>query len=133
MPRYRIAITAQVPAPAVFNAAVLRALTDADVTELSPDILRIVMVRAGRDANCAAIRCIIDIHRALAPAVFTRPPVWTSRQLGLLGLGFLGLGRRSSGRISLGGDDDGLSGVREPRRPLPSAGSASVALDLPGI
>lgn len=128
MPRYRIAITAQVPAPAVFNAAVLRALTDAEVTQVSPDILRIVMVRRGNQAHCAAQRCFIDIHRALAPAVFTRPPVWTSRQLGLFGLG-----RRSSGRMSLGGDDDGLSGVREPRRPLPSSGSASIALDLPGI
>ena len=50
---------------------------------------------------------------------------WSVRRAGLLGLG-----RRWSGRFTPG-DDDGLSGVREPRRPRPSAGSAAVALDLP--
>jgi hypothetical protein len=51
--------------------------------------------------------------------------IWTARQRGLRGLG-----RRWTGRFGPG-DDDGLSGVREPRRPRPSAGSASVSLDLP--
>jgi hypothetical protein len=50
--------------------------------------------------------------------------IWSARRRGVLGLG-----RRWSGRF--GGNDDGLSGVREPRRPRPSAGSASAALDLP--
>jgi len=42
-----------------------------------------------------------------------------------------GMLRSSAGRWPGGGDDDGLAGVREPRRPLPSAGSAAVALDEP--
>jgi hypothetical protein len=51
--------------------------------------------------------------------------IWTARRRGLRGLG-----RRWTGRFGPG-DDDGLSGVREPRRPRPSVGSASVSLDLP--
>jgi hypothetical protein len=128
MSRYRIAITAQLTAPDSVDAARVRLLAKGTLTQLAPDMVRIVLERGGRDAHCAAERAFIDISRALAPSRFLRPPVWTARQLGLLGLG-----RRSSGRLSIGGDDDGLSGVREPRRPLPSTGSASVALDLPGI
>jgi hypothetical protein len=51
--------------------------------------------------------------------------IWTVRRKGPLP------GRRRwTGRFGWG-DDDGLGGVREPRRPKPSAGSASVTLDLP--
>src|SRR5947209_15307633 len=39
-------------------------------------------------------------------------------------------GRRWSGRF-VPGDDDGLAGVREPRRPWPSAGSAAAAIEAP--
>jgi hypothetical protein len=49
---------------------------------------------------------------------------WVARRRGVLGRG-----RRWGGRIGGTGGDDGLSGVREPRRPLPSAGSAAAAVD----
>jgi hypothetical protein len=38
------------------------------------------------------------------------------------------MGQQWSGRLTPG-DDDGLSGVREPRRPAPSTGTLSVALN----
>ena len=39
---------------------------------------------------------------------------------------------RNGAAVSRGGegDDDGSAGVREPRRPLPSAGSGGVELDI---
>ena len=127
MARYRVAVTAQLTEACLVDAGRVRVLADGTLTQLAPDMVRIEVVRAGRDAHCAAERAFMDISRALAPSRFARPPVWSARQLGLLGL----LGRRSGGRLSIGGDDDGLGGVREPRRPRPPAGSASVALDLP--
>ena len=126
MPRFRVVLTVQVSAPASVTAARLRPLREAKVEQLAPDMLRIVIDRHGRDAKCAAHRAFDDISRALPGVTFTRPPVWMSRQLGLVGLR-----RRSNGRLSRGDDDDGLGGVREPRRPIPPTFSASLALDLP--
>lgn len=48
---------------------------------------------------------------------------WQVRRTGLRRIG-----PRWSGRFTPG-DDDGLSGVREPRRPAPSAGHLSAAID----
>lgn len=126
VPRFKIAVTAQLDRSLGLDAGRLRAATGGRATFVAPDIVRIVLTRAGRDADCAADRALIDINRALAPDVrFARPPVWTARRLGPLSLR-----RRTSGRWSIGGgDDDGLGGVREPRRPSPSAGSASAEAD----
>jgi hypothetical protein len=70
--------------------------------------------------HCAAARELID-------SVVTDGMVgiWCVRQRGLFHLG-----RRWSGRIDQSGGD-GLAGVREPRRPLPSAGSGQVERGLP--
>ena len=51
--------------------------------------------------------------------------IWCVRRRGVFGLG-----RRRSGRIDRSGGA-GLAGVREPRRPLPSAGAGTVELELP--
>ena len=126
MARYRVAITMQVSAPASVAAARLRALRDAEAKDIGPDMLRVVIDRHGRDARCAARRAFDDVNQLLFDMRMLRPPVWSARQLGLLGLR-----RRSAGRLSPGDDDDGLSGVREPRRPIPPTFSASLALDLP--
>jgi hypothetical protein len=126
MARYRVVITMQVSAPASVAAARLRALRDAEAKDVAPDMLRVVVDRHGRDARCAARRAFDDINRLLFDMRMLRPPVWSARQLGLLGLR-----RRSSGRLSPGDDDDGLGGVREPRRPIPPTFSAALALDLP--
>jgi hypothetical protein len=133
MPRYRLTVTAQLTQMSSVDLARLRLLADASAVPIAADMLRIVLVREGRDARCAAERAYLDISEVLPAWRFARPPVWSARQLGLLGFGLLGRGRRSSGRLPLGGDDDGLSGVREPRRPHPSSGSAAVALDLPAF
>ena len=37
---------------------------------------------------------------------------------------------RDGARVVRGGDDGGLAGVREPRRPMPSLGSGTVELDI---
>ena len=126
MARYRVAITMQVSAPASVAAARLRALRDAEAKDIGPDMLRVVIDRHGRDARCAARRAFDDVNQLLFDMRMLRPPVWSARQLGLLGLR-----RRSAGRLFPGDDDDGLGGVREPRRPTPPIFSASLALDLP--
>ena len=126
MARYRVAITMQVSTASSITAARLRPLRPVEIKELGADMLRVVIDRHGSDARCAARRAFDDINRILNGVTFTRPPVWTARQLGLLGLR-----RRSAGRLSPGDDDDGLGGVREPRRPTPPIFSASLALDLP--
>jgi hypothetical protein len=126
MARYRVALTVQVAMPASVAAARLRTIRDAQVKDVGSDMVRVVVDRQGRDARCAARRVFDDINPLLADTRITRPPVWSARQLGLLGLR-----RRSAGRLSPGDDDDGLGGVREPRRPIPPTFSASLALDLP--
>ena len=126
MARYRVTITMQVTTPASIAAARLRVLRDARVDELSPDMLRVVVDRSGRDAKCAARRAFQEANAVLAGVGHVRPAAWTTRQLGLVGLR-----RRAAGRFAPDGDDDGLGGVREPRRPIPPTFSASLALDFP--
>ena len=126
MARFRVAVTMQLSTPASVAAARLRVIRDAQVEELGLDIVRVVVDQHGRDSKCAAQRAFVDVSKALAGVTFLRPPAWTTRQLGLVGLR-----RRSGGRFGTGGDDDGLGGVREPRRPIPPTFSASLALDLP--
>jgi hypothetical protein len=94
--------------------------------------MHVVLTRRGTDAECAANRALIDLNRAIAPAAgFARAPTWRARQVGVLGFGVLGFRRRAAGQWSIGDGDDGLGGVREPRRPIPPLGSASLALDPP--
>jgi hypothetical protein len=128
MPRYRLTFTAQVTQLSSIDLARLRPLAKMTATPIAADMVRIVVECEGRDARCAAERAYLDISGVLPAWRFARSPVWSARQLGLLGLG-----RRSSGRLPLGGDDDGLAGVREPRRPLPPSRSAAIALDLPAF
>jgi len=126
MARYRVAITMQVTTSASVVGARLRTLREGDIEYLGADMLRVVLDRSGRDARCAAHRAFMDVCCAVPDVSFPRPPVWSARQLGLLGLR-----RRSGGRLAPGDDDDGLGGVREPRRPVPPTFSATLALDLP--
>ena len=126
MARYRVTVTLEVSAPASVAAARLRTLRAAEAKDIGPDMLRVVMDRHGRDARCAAHRAFDEINPLLSDMRMPRPPAWTARQLGLLGMR-----RRSSGRLSPGDDDDGLGVVREPRRPIPPTFSAALALDLP--
>jgi hypothetical protein len=70
--------------------------------------------------HCAAARELID-----ALVTDAMVGIWCVRQRGLFGLG-----RRWSGRID-GSGGDGLAGVREPRRPLPSTDAGHVELEFP--
>jgi hypothetical protein len=126
MAGYRIQITAQLSPWSALDEARVRATTGAIVTAVAPDIARIELRCDGADAGCAAERALGRVAAALGPSVrFMRPAVWAARRRGPLGLG-----RRTTGRwAGYGDDDDGLGGVREPRRPAPSAGSAAAAID----
>src|SRR4051812_29529575 len=127
MARYRVDVTAELESDLAIDAGWIRAVTRGSVKVLAPDMVRISLSRRGSDAECAANRAVIDINRALAPRIrFGRAPVWTARPVGLLGLR-----RRATGRWDIGPDDDGLRGVREPRRPLPPTGASWIALDPP--
>jgi hypothetical protein len=125
VPDYRIDVTAQLSPWSSVDAARMRLLTGATVTELAHDVVRVELRCDGIDAICAADRALIRITNALSVNVrFTRPAVWIARRRGPLGVR-----RRTTGRWHPGNDDDGLAGVREPRRPAPTAGSAAAALD----
>jgi hypothetical protein len=121
---YRVRVTAELSAWTAVDLARLRARTSASVTMLGPSAMRIEVSGIGTDPECAAHRALHGIETALLPVRFLRPPVWVARRRGPLGLG-----RRTTGRWHAGGDDDGLAGVREPRRPAPTAGSAAAAID----
>ena len=125
MATYRVRVTAQLSPMTAVDEARVRAMTGASIDRVGIDVFRIDLTRSGRDAACAAERALDMLERALGPSVsFTCPAVWTARRRGPLRL----LGR-SGGLWHGGDDDDGLAGVREPRRPAPTAGSAAAAAD----
>ena len=125
---YRVSITAQLEVAYPLDVGRLRMASRASSAKLlSHDVVHVVVNRRGSNADCAADRAVIDLGRALGPQTrLVRPPAWQARRAGLLGMG-----RRTAGRWQLGDDDDGLGGVREPRRPIPPTGHASIALDPP--
>lgn len=127
MSGYRIAVTAQLAPMSAVTEARVRAQTGGAVKLVAVDVVRIEMTGVGRSADCAANRVLMQITRALGPSVrLARPPVWVARRSGPLGL----LRRPTTGRWRINDDpDDGLGGVREPRRPIPPAGSAAAAID----
>jgi hypothetical protein len=129
MARFRVTVTAQLESPFALDARRLRIVTQASSAKLlSHDTVHIVLSRRGSDAECAANHALIDINKALGPQTrFARPPAWQAKRTGRFGLG-----ERTAGRWTIGDDDDGLGGVREPRRPIPPTGHASIALDPPG-
>lgn len=130
MPRYVVTVTAQFAPVAAVNAELMERATGGEVRLLAPDIAAISLSRRARDADCAAERAMADIHRFVAPQLqLTRPPTWVARRTGLRGL----LTRLTRGRGGGSGDDDGLGGVREPRRPHPPVGSTAIALDPPTV
>ena len=120
MPRYEIRATADLEPGVRVDVADVRAATGGEVDYVSADVLSVV-VTADTTSPDRATREVVAALEGLS-----RCGIWTTRRLGVLGLG-----RRRSGRWAQFGDDDGLGGVREPRRPLPSTGSASAAVELP--
>jgi hypothetical protein len=122
-----ISVTAQLAPMSAVTEARVRAQTGGAVKLVALDVVRIEMMGVGRSADCAAERVLTQISRALPPSVrLARPPVWVARRSGPLGV----LRRPTTGRGRVDDDpDDGLGGVREPRRPSPSAGSAAAAVD----
>jgi hypothetical protein len=124
MARFRIRVTGQLTLPTPLDSRRIRAITGGSVKCMGVDLVQFTVTRSGSDAQCAAERALTDIQRALAPDAALRHAVWTARKVGVAGLRRVSTGQWPD-------DDDGLAGVREPRRPLPSAGSAAVTLDEP--
>jgi hypothetical protein len=124
---YRITVTAQLTPMSAVTEARLRAQVGGVVKLVAVDVVRIEVVGVGRSAACAADRVLMLVSQALAPSVrLARPPVWVAWRSGPLGL----LRSPTTGRWMINDDpDDGLGGVREPRRPYPSTGSAAAAAD----
>jgi hypothetical protein len=78
-------------------------------------VRRTVTARCATDAVCELVTQYVAAGLVVD---------WTVRRAGPLRLG-----RRWSGRFVPEGGDDGSAGVREPRTPRPSAGSAAAAVD----
>ena len=121
MPRYEIRATAYVEPGQSIDVAALRALVGGEVEHVSPGIVTVVVVDETDDPKKLACRVTGTMSE------LSRCGIWTVRRRGALRRA-----RRMQGAWSgLEGGDDGLGGVREPRRPMPSTGSASAALDPP--
>jgi hypothetical protein len=120
VPRYEIRATADVEPGLAIDLAGLRAQVGGAV-EMSHGVVSVVVTAKGDDPYRLA-RDVMEPLRDLS-----RCGIWSVRRRGVLGSG-----RRLRGSWA-GHDpgDDGLGGVREPRRPLPPTGSASAAIDLP--
>lgn len=121
MPRYEIRATADVEPGLVVDVAELRRLVGGEVELVSPGVVTVVVTGEADDPQ-QLVRAVTAPMRDLS-----RCGIWTARPRGLLRRGRWMRGAWSG----LDGGDDGLGGVREPRRPMPSAGSASAALDPP--
>jgi hypothetical protein len=127
MHRYRVQVTAQLTPLTALDEARLRAATGATLTRVASDIVRIELVVRGRDPVCAAERALPQVFGALGPSVrCLRPAVWIARRTGVARLL-----PPAGGSWPVDGDDDGLGGVREPRRPVLPTLSAAAARDLP--
>jgi hypothetical protein len=119
VPRYEIRATADVEPGLAVDLAGLRGLVGGTV-ELSQGVVSVVVSAKGEDPYRLA-RDVMTPLRELS-----RCGIWSVRRRGVLGTG-----RRMNGAWAGHDGDDGLGGVREPRRPLPPTGSASAAIDLP--
>ena len=130
MPQYRIRVAAPIICSESIDATRLKLASRAKrIKVLSPYMVIAVFIRRGPDAVVAAEQAVAELNRALPPgARFASPPVWTARVRRMV------VGAGISGRSELGPDedDDGLGGVREPRRPMPPSGSSALASELPG-
>jgi len=119
--QYEIRATADIEPGLAVDVAELRRLTGGDVEVLSPGVITVLVVAEADDPYRLA-RSVTAPMRELS-----RCGIWTVRRRGMLPVR-----RRVTGAwMGLGRGDDGLGGVREPRRPMPSAGSSSVALEPP--
>jgi hypothetical protein len=121
VPRYEIRATADVETGVSFDLADLRVRTGGDI-EVNGHVLTLTVTGAG-DSAAAIARDVIEPLREVS-----RCGVWTARRKGVR----LGVKRVSGGWNTAFPGDDGLGGVREPRRPLPPDGHLTAEVDPAG-
>lgn len=121
MPRYEIRATADVEAGTTFDVADLRARTGGDI-EVTGHVLTLTVTGSCNDAASLAHDVIEPLREV------SRCGIWTARRKGL----HLSPRRMSGGWNTAFPGDDGLGGVREPRRPLPPTGHLSAEMDPTG-
>ena len=118
MPRYEIRATADVEPGVTFDVADLRSRTGGAI-EVSGHVLTLTVTG---DCNSPASLA----HDVIEPLrEVSRCGIWTARRKGL----HLRLKRVSGGWTTAYPGDDGLGGVREPRRPLPPSGTLTAEVD----
>jgi len=122
MPRYEIRATADVEPGLDINVADLRRRVGGEVEMLSAGVVTVVVTADGDDPD----RLTRDVMAPLRE--LSRCGIWTVRRRGVLGM------RRRIKGAWTGRDpgDDGLGGVREPRRPFPPTGHLSAEVDPAG-
>lgn len=121
MPRYEIRATADVETGVRFDLADLRARTGGDI-EVNGQVLTLVVT--GSCSNAATLA-----HDVIEPLrEVSRCGVWTARRKGV----HLSPRRVSGGWNTAYPGDNGLGGVREPRRPLPPDGQLTAEVDPAG-
>jgi hypothetical protein len=128
MPQYRIRVSVAVVCSESIDVTRLKLASRAKRVKWTQPMLTAVFIRDDNDPVPAAEQAVEDLKRAMPPgARFASDPVWMARVRRTL------VGSAVTGHSDLGPDedDDGLGGVREPRRPAPPSGSAAMALDVP--
>ena len=118
MPRYEIRASADVESGVALDIADLRARTGGDI-QVNGSVLTLVVTRECRDPASLA-HDVVDPLREVS-----RCGIWTARRKGVP----IRIRRVSGGWTTSSPGDDGLGGVREPRRPLPPNGHLSVEAD----
>lgn len=121
MPRYEVRATADLDPGVTFDVADLRVQVGGEVDYVSADVLSVVVVADADDPRLLAYDLVEQLRQ------LSLCGIWTARRRGVLGVGR----RTNGGWTSFGSGDDGLGGVREPRRPLPPNGHLAAELDPP--
>ena len=121
MSQYEIRATADIEPGLAIDVAELRRLVGGEVEMVSPGVITVHVVAEVDDPH----RLACDVTAPMRE--LSRCGIYTVRRRGVLRIR-----RRVTGAwTGLGRGDDGLGGVREPRRPMPSAPPSSVALEPP--
>ncbi|HET7310879.1 MAG TPA: hypothetical protein VFJ17_06095 [Mycobacteriales bacterium] len=121
MPRYEIRATADIESGVTFDVADLRSRTGGDI-EVNGHVLTLVATCECSDPASLAYELVQPLREV------SRCGIWTARRKGVP----IRIRRVSGGWTTASPGDDGLGGVREPRRPMPPNGHLTAEADPTG-